>query len=445
MKKATKSRPVATAQPTPSPSSSGAVVGFYGRDTARNGWQMLYATLTQSHDGKRVRFSTGIECRKGDFDLTTFTVKRDPATDLRFQRIREQITTAITTCDTLERPVDVFAIRRQVEGYDGTAVLAPTVLEAIQRFVAHQRTRLEVADVVQRTYWKNVRWANDFAAYVEQELGKPTTLTDLRPTHVRAFVLWLQTAERGLGNHSAQRTATYSKVILDFCVESGWLTTNPFVTFKAQLPETEVQTLTAEECTKLLNLDLTGTGLDVVRDAFKFMLLTGLAYCDVAALRRHHLHQIEGQLYIIQPRQKMRRRPTSHTARVPLRPDAVALIDKYDAQEPDKPLLPLHANAAMNRSLKVLANMAGIRKRVTTKIARSTLATYLVNAGMPLASAAAMLGHKNTATTEKYYLKVDAATVGRDLQNVGDLYAPTSRKPAGPEPDAHPDVPKQTS
>ena len=55
-----------------------------------------------------------------------------------------------------------------------------------------------------------------------------------------------------------------------------------------------------------------------------------------------------------------------------------------------------------NRALKKLAMMAGIRKRVTSHVARHTFATWMLHEEVPIERVAKMLGHSDIKQTQRY-------------------------------------------
>jgi site-specific recombinase XerD len=66
------------------------------------------------------------------------------------------------------------------------------------------------------------------------------------------------------------------------------------------------------------------------------------------------------------------------------------------------------SNAKYNQYLKELAGLCGIEKRVTSHLARHTLATTItLSNGVPLETVSKMLGHTKISTTQIYARIVD--------------------------------------
>jgi len=77
--------------------------------------------------------------------------------------------------------------------------------------------------------------------------------------------------------------------------------------------------------------------------------------------------------------------------------------------------LPVNSNQRYNAYLKELADICGIKKKVTTHIARHTFATTVTLAnGVPIETVSSMLGHNSIRTTQ-IYAKVVEKKVSEDM------------------------------
>jgi integrase len=75
----------------------------------------------------------------------------------------------------------------------------------------------------------------------------------------------------------------------------------------------------------------------------------------------------------------------------------------------------MYTNAKMNEYIKDVAAVCGIGKHLTTHTARKTFATMMSAGGVPLETIRDMLGHSSVTVTERYYVKVTARRIFRDL------------------------------
>lgn len=154
--------------------------------------------------------------------------------------------------------------------------------------------------------------------------------------------------------------------------------------------------------------------LEHVRDIFVFCCFTGLAYADVKKLSQDDINKgIDGELWINTARTK-----TKSKANIPILPTAQMILDKYE----DSPylmndtVLPVLTNQKMNAYLKEIADLSGIKKNLTTHLARHTFATTVtLTNGVSIESVSKMLGHKNLRTTQ-HYAKILNRRVSEDMQ-----------------------------
>lgn len=87
------------------------------------------------------------------------------------------------------------------------------------------------------------------------------------------------------------------------------------------------------------------------------------------------------------------------------------------------PIFPMLTNLATNRYLKQIARLAGVKKDVTTHLARHTFATTItLQQGVPIETVSRMLGHASIATTQ-IYAKVLDKKVMDDMNALKQLYS----------------------
>ncbi|RYE34037.1 MAG: hypothetical protein EOP48_30585, partial [Sphingobacteriales bacterium] len=110
---------------------------------------------------------------------------------------------------------------------------------------------------------------------------------------------------------------------------------------------------------------------------------------------------IDGKKWINKDRKK-----TDNPELVPILPIAEEIISKY-REHPhcvvNNKLLKVNSNQKYNAYLKEIANVCGIKKKLTTHIARHTFATTVtLENDVPLESVSKMLGHKSIKSTQIY-------------------------------------------
>ena len=192
--------------------------------------------------------------------------------------------------------------------------------------------------------------------------------------------------------------------------------------------ETDPVFLTYDELQTLMKKKFTIPRLELVRDIFVFACFTGLAFSDVATLSGENLVQDNlGDWWIRKGRVKLEhRRKASSISNIPLLPVPLAILEKYR----EHPVcikkgccLPVMCNQKMNSYLKEIADFCGIKKNLTTHVARHTFGTTVTLANnVPLQDVSVMLGHASTRMTQ-HYARVMNSSLKEAMNNVKERLA----------------------
>jgi site-specific recombinase XerD len=289
----------------------------------------------------------------------------------------------------------------------------------IDMWLASDKVRYSAGEITERTRWKNKRWTNDFWAFGVHLYSDKALLTDFKPNDIKEYVRWLR-LNRDLSNNVAQATASHARTLMNYALDQEWIQRNPFINFRRRMDPVQRETLTEQEIKLFCTFPLESKALITVRDIFQFMCLTGLSFADVEKLTARSIRREGDRLYLHVHRQKMLSRSNTVPAIIPLFGEAVRILEKYTPEIDNQPLLPLQANAPFNRCLKQISAMCGLDKSVSTKVARNSLATYLLNQGVPLVSVSAVLGHSSVLTTQSSYAKTNPKRVIDDVSELND-------------------------
>lgn len=259
---------------------------------------------------------------------------------------------------------------------------------------------------------------------------KDKPLQDLSLKFVTEFEHFLLVNE-GMQTNSAHKYIVNLKRIMNVAVSLEWIPKNPFDNFRCSYTNPEREILTQTELDVMQHKLILMPRLAEVRDVFLFCCYTGFAYSDIYKFERDAITiGMDGDYWLSTIRQK-----TGTRESVPLLPLAMEIIHRYKEHPVcvkfDK-LLPVNSNQKYNAYLKEIAEICGIKKTLTSHMARHTFATTVtLSNGVPLETVSKMLGHTKLSTTQ-IYAKVLDTKVSQDMGALKSILA-AKQKPKDSE------------
>lgn len=194
------------------------------------------------------------------------------------------------------------------------------------------------------------------------------------------------------------------KQVTTYAMKCNYIKVDPFIDHAPLKVEKELVFLTTEELHKLESYQFAQERLAKVRDLYLFSVYTGLAYHEAFALQKKHIIMAFDKRFWIE----MKREKTGKGISVPLLPQAMKIMEKYDnGGDKEAHVLPAISNQKMNSYLKEITEIVGINKKLTHHTARKTFATtILLYNDVPIEIVSKLLGHSSIAVTQKHYAKV---------------------------------------
>lgn len=299
----------------------------------------------------------------------------------RIYRIHQQL---IDEC----RPVNPQTV---MNVYQGRTEQPKMLREVFRQENAKYRPLLEIGDVVLGTVLRYERTERYLGEYMKKNYNvEDMPFRAIDNEFVRNFHIFLKVDKKAEQN-TANKYCKNLKKIVRLALDNNWMEVNPFQGIKFSAKATTREFLSEKELTTLMKKDFEVERLNVVRDIIVFCSLTGLAFSDVAALRPEHISvDDEGYHWIHKARQK-----TKNMCSIPYLESARAIADKY-REHPicvaKGVVLPVLSNQRMNSHLTEIADCCGIKKSVTTHIARHSFACLALANGVSMEIIARMLG-----------------------------------------------------
>ncbi|MBI2722502.1 MAG: site-specific integrase [Bacteroidetes bacterium] len=240
------------------------------------------------------------------------------------------------------------------------------------------------------------------------------SLNDLKYSFITDLEHYFLTNQK-LHNNTTYKYIKNFKKIITMAVNNDWMGKNPFMQFKSQYHWKDREVLTQEEIDLLINKEFSSERLIQVRDVFVFCCYTGFAYADIHKFEHDAvIRGLDGEFWLTTTRKKSKVKES-----VPLLPKALEIIQKYKDCTfciANNKLLPVKSNQKYNEYIQEIASLCGIKKHLTTHIARHTFATTItLSNGVPIETVSSMLGHKNIKTTQ-IYAKVVEQKVSTDMK-----------------------------
>lgn len=295
-----------------------------------------------------------------------------------------------------------------------------TILDALDYHNTKMEEKLKIGQVAKKTHIRYVITKKKVEAFMKQQYKvKDIPLSELRLRFATEFEHYLLTNDN-LHTNTAHKYIKNLKKIMNMSVGLDWIPSNPFNNFRCSYIAPKREVLTQEEVDKIRFKKIDIKRLAEVRDVFIFCCYTGFAYSDIYNFEYDAITKgIDGEFWLATERQK-----TGVRESVPLLPVALEIIKKYRDHTycvNKNRLLPVNSNQRYNGYLKEIADICGIKKKITSHIARHTFATTItLSNGVPIETVSSMLGHSSIRTTQ-IYAKVIESKVSEDMKSLRNI------------------------
>ena len=247
-------------------------------------------------------------------------------------------------------------------------------------------------------YERTARYLSEFIKQNHRLSDIP--LKDIDYNFIQAFEHFVKTVKNCQQNATVKHLKNFKRIIR-IALLNHWIISDPFAEIHFKQTPTNRDFLLEEELQLILRKQFNIPRLETVKDIFIFCCFTGLAFTDVQHLTPEHiLCDNKGEYWIRKPREK-----TTNMCNIPLLEIPLKLIDKYKHHpECERKNIVFHvpSNQRMNSYLKEIADLCGIKKNLSTHVARHSFTCIALANKVSMESIAKMLGHSNIKTTKIY-------------------------------------------
>lgn len=225
---------------------------------------------------------------------------------------------------------------------------------------------------------------------------------------IRDYCLYLKNVV-GLAQSSIWIYSIPLKHIVTAAHYNGKIPRNPFAMYHVDPDHKEREFLTLDELTAMTEIKLEDPNMAFARDLFIFGSWTGIAFIDIKNLTEDNITMVNGAPWIVSKRQK-----TGVPFQIKLLDIPMQIVERYKSFRNGNHLFNIGNLDSINKRIKKVAVMCGIKKRVSFHVSRHSWAVLALEYGMPIESVSKILGHTNITTTQ-IYAKVTSSKLDHDI------------------------------
>ena len=319
--------------------------------------------------------------------------------------IKAQITKHYQRLSDREAFVTAEMVRN---AYQGIGTEYETLLRAFDKENAAFAKRVG-KDRAKNTYRKYLTVRKYVAEFIKHQYKRSDmSMNELTEEFIRDYCLYLKNVV-GLAQSSIWIYSIPLKHIVTAAHYNGKIPRNPFAMYHVDPDHKEREFLTLDELTAMTEITLEDSNIAFARDLFIFGCWTGISFIDIKNLTEDNISMINGAPWIVSKRQK-----TGVPFQIKLMDIPMQIIERYKSFRKGSHLFNIGNLSNINKRIKKVATMCGIKKRVSFHVSRHSWAVLALEYGMPIESVSKILGHTNITTTQ-IYAKVTSTKLDHDI------------------------------
>ena len=292
------------------------------------------------------------------------------------------------------------------------------LLPSCQSVFTFMERQVAMKDSMQRIGTRN-NYLNAYRRFKEYLNGEDLTFAQITAGMIEQYAAWL--TSRGIKQNTIAYYLRTLRTLCNKAVEAGLA---PRQILFAKVPTCNVRTckraITIMDIRNIEQLPLhEGSSSALARDLFLFSFyLRGMAFVDMAYLKKSDLKY--GML-------SYSRRKTNQSKTIEWERPMQTIVDRYASLTNGSPyMLPILTGAddapyarykqveqSVNRHLKKIGEMVGLKMPLTTYVARHTWASVALQMDISIATISEGMGHSSYKTTQIYLETIDMSTVNQ--------------------------------
>ena len=346
-----------------------------------------------SIDGKQSVITTGIYCKLEEWNGKKGIIKneRDNNRLIEFHNRIEH------TYQHILKETGVVSSQLLKNTIVGVNSIPTMLLEAGK--VEIERLRVRSMEINSNSTYRESRlMQSNLQAFLFSKGMEDVAFTDITEEFGESLKIYLKTIHNRRSSY-INRCLTWLNRLIYIAIDREVLRSNPLEDVRYEKKEpAKHRYISKNDLKRIMETPMKDPRLELVRRAFIFSSLTGLAYVDIHRLYPHHIGKTaEGRLYIRNQRVK-----TNVEAFIPLHPIAEQLLMLYNTTDDTKPVFPLPVRDMIWYDINQIGVALGLKGNLSYHQSRHSFGTLAISAGLSIESIAKIMGHANISTTQGY-------------------------------------------
>jgi len=357
---------------------------LYKAKTRADGKVPIYGRIT--YKKSRKNFSTGIFIKPYNWISQSRRVRSQPEITLLLSKVyidiqKEIIKASITDSYNVDDIYNsVFSTKKE-----------NTLLDGVKGFIEHVKSLIGI-DYRESTYLKYrymYTQIEDYLKYSKKGVDYKPSLIDIKYLHDLEY--YYKTVKL-YNDRTTHKNMQRFRTLVGYLLKEEIIDKNPFNNYQFPKVKKHIIYLTVDELKRLEELIIDDERLESIRKLLIFLTYTGMGYSEYKNFKEEDIDTSKGIAYI-----NIKRVKTDSSYIVPLLPQAKSILEYFNYN------IPKISNQKMNKNLKVILTLIGVKKNMTLHSLRKSFAsTVLLNSGIPLDVTSQLLGHKSLNATKDY-------------------------------------------
>lgn len=361
-----------------------------------------------SIDGKQVTLTTGIYCRPADWNPKKGAIKTERENN-RLSAFRNRVE---HTYEHILKSKGVVSSELLKNTVTGVNFIPTYLLEAGKAEI--ERLRVRSVEINSTTTYRQSKLSQLNLQEFLHTRGKEDILfEDITREFGESFKTYIKTAHDRKPGY-INKCLTWLNRLIYIAIDREVLRSNPLEDVKYEKKEpAKHRYVSRQNLKRMIETPMRDPRLELVRRAFIFSSLTGLAYADMHRLYPHHIGKTaKGRLYIRKQRVK-----TKVEAFIPLHPIAEQILSLYNTTDDIQPVFPLPVRDMIWYDINQIGKLMGLKENLSYHQSRHSFGTLAISSGLSIESIAKMMGHSNISTTQGY-AQITEQKISKDMDKL---------------------------